>query len=103
MVSIVEPSPPLARIWQPVLNLPLVLSLVLSLSFTTGHFYGRANLLAFLAGKDVVCAVGFGNEATVTSYGISKIGSTESLISIFCKAYEVEVPRVYLYLNLNAR
>jgi hypothetical protein len=72
MVSIVEPSPPLARIWQPVLNLPLVLSLVLSLSFTTGHFYGRANLLAFLAGKDVVCAVGFGNEATVTSYGINQ-------------------------------
>ena len=31
--------------------------------FTTGHFYGRANLLASWA-------VGFGNKATVTSYGI---------------------------------
>ena len=29
--------------------------------FTTGHFYGRANLLAFLA-QDAVCAVGLGNK-----------------------------------------
>ena len=37
--------------------------------FTTGHLYGRANLLAFLA-QDAVCAVGLGNKATATSCGI---------------------------------
>jgi hypothetical protein len=38
--------------------------------FTTGHFYGRVNLLAFLADKNAVCAVGLGNKATATSCGI---------------------------------
>ncbi len=38
--------------------------------FTTGHFYGCANLLAFWAGKDVICAVGFGNKTTATSCSI---------------------------------
>jgi hypothetical protein len=59
--------------------------------FTTGHFYGRANgsierltersrrrlaeiLLASLTGKDAVYAVGLGNKATVTSYGIRAFG-----------------------------
>ncbi|MBL7065049.1 MAG: hypothetical protein ISS49_12705 [Anaerolineae bacterium] len=50
--------------------------------FTTGHFYGRANLLAFLA-QDAVCTVGFVNKVTATSYDIrnprvwQKVSGTE--------------------------
>ena len=41
--------------------------------FTTGQFYGCANLLASWAGKDTVCAVGFGSKATATSCGIRNL------------------------------
>ena len=40
------------------------------LSLTTGQFYGCANLLASWAGKDAVCGVDLGSEATATSCGI---------------------------------